>query len=127
MCTTPSRLGIIDLCKPNIVRLICTYIVLYTRVVDVSDTDGFELTATDIQLAHPIEPGSIIAIKRPIKVSRSNNTSDSFVLFIGSFWADADRVSPVNTRCEKITVFFVITNGEVSPDDYYSYRYHSYS
>lgn len=35
----------------------------------VSDTDGFELTATDIQLDHPIEPGSIIAIKRPIKVS----------------------------------------------------------
>lgn len=35
----------------------------------VSDTDGFELTATDIQLDNPIEPGSIIAIKRPIKVS----------------------------------------------------------
>lgn len=38
----------------------------------VSDTDGYELTATDIQLDNPIEPGSIIAIKRPIKVSRPN-------------------------------------------------------
>lgn len=38
-----------------------------------SDTDGFELTATDIQLDHPIEPGSIIAIKRPIKVSQPNS------------------------------------------------------
>lgn len=38
----------------------------------VTDTDGFELTATDIQLDNPIEPGSIIAIKRPIKVSLVN-------------------------------------------------------
>lgn len=38
----------------------------------VLDTDGFELTATDIQLDNPIEPGSIIAIKRPIKVSLVN-------------------------------------------------------
>lgn len=33
--------------------------------------DGFELTATDLQLDNPIEPGSIIAIKRPVKVSRT--------------------------------------------------------
>lgn len=43
--------------------------IYYLRNLCVSDTDGFELTATDIQLAHPIEPGSIIAIKRPTKVS----------------------------------------------------------
>lgn len=35
--------------------------------IQFTDTDGFELTATDIQLDNPIEPGSIIAIKRPIK------------------------------------------------------------
>jgi len=53
----------------------------------VSDTDGFELTATDIQLDNPIEPGSIIAIKRPIKVSLMN-TILYIVLAIDS--ADAD-------------------------------------
>lgn len=41
----------------------------YNFMPRVSDTDGYELTATDIQLDNPIEPGSIIAIKRPIKVS----------------------------------------------------------
>ncbi|XP_050521571.1 PR domain zinc finger protein 10-like [Daktulosphaira vitifoliae] len=37
-----------------------------------TDTEGFELTATDVQLDNPIEPGSIITIKRTIKALQEN-------------------------------------------------------